>query len=606
MHRLQDSNLKSVFTSNSCNNLTNLNNPKVVFFVSSSIIRNLDSINIEAINYTLSKHELSTITDISKQKIDSEKSLKESFITIFGKELSNLAYDEYAQYLSNINDKISFSDGTIDLLKYLKKDNIKTVFVSNFIPISIDKILEQYELKSYFDFVILPDDQNPAATQIFQLIEKLNLKLREDTLLFVGDSITDILFSFRYGFVPIIFNKHEFQSLEAVNLDNPIRFIENFNQLIELFENSKIQEDEKVVKITYIGAGGKIGKQAIPMICNIVPSEVTIEIILIGSGSEESLVRLSGFVSDIEGSLNLCSDNDKHIKFTITNEYKKICGSKVVLCSAGKWPSAELSKKFERIDPTGRTKQSFMNKDMIEDIAQRVQSNAPDCLFVIATNQVDMMCEVARLKAPKLKTIGITGCVDSSRMKQIIKSDFGLEASCFMVGYHDSSMMPLISSVKVDGKPLFPFISGAINLNDDQIASELKMIESDKFDKVVSKTRKLGGLISSQQKTGVSLKIDTGASILPAKAMAKVVAAFCFGQILIESFNTFITDQKVADHYGVPTMTALSIPVVIDKDKIEQLTEIPVLDFEKVKLREAQIEMKKTIQLLIKGGLIDE
>jgi hypothetical protein len=62
-------------------------------------------------------------------------------------------------------------------------------------------------------------------------------------------------------------------------------------------ENSKhLWQNKKVTKIAYIGANGKIGKEAIPMICSQIPNGENVEIVLIGSGSENSLVRLRGFV----------------------------------------------------------------------------------------------------------------------------------------------------------------------------------------------------------------------------------------------------------------------------------------------------------------------
>lgn len=151
---------------------------------------------------------------------------------------------------------------------------------------------------------------------------------------------------------------------------------------------------------------------------------------MIGSGNDASLSRLKGFSEDISGSFNCWTKQRKNIKFTVTNDYISIINAKIVCCSAGRWLSPELSKKFSQIDPTGRTKQSFVNKEMIENIAYQVQLYSPDCLLVLVTNQVDMMCAIARLKV-----LGLSWPVDSSRLKQIIHNDLNVDIR----GYNVSS-----------------------------------------------------------------------------------------------------------------------------------------------------------------------
>lgn len=83
------------------------------------------------------------------------------------------------------------------------------------------------------------------------------------------------------------------------------------------------------------------------------------------------------------------------------------------------------------------------------------------------------------------------------------------------------------------------------------------------------------------QKVGITDLKNNGASVLPSKSMANLVSAYCFDQKMVVSFNTFINDQSVADHYGVPVNTSLSIPLQIEKGKLIQITSIPVTESEK-------------------------
>lgn len=216
-----------------------------------------------------------------------------------------------------------------------------------------------------------------------------------------------------------------------------------------------------------------------------------------------------------------------------------------------------------------------------------------------------MMCGIARLKAPNLKILGLSGPVDSARLKQIIYQDFGAETTKLMIGFHNSSMIPLISSVKIGNKIMFPFLAEQIKLDDEKLNEEFKAAEKEKVDALVSRIRKLGPEIARMQKVGITDLKNNGASVLPSTSMANLVAAYCFDQKIFESFNTFINDQSVADHYGVPVNTSLSIPLQIEKGKLIPITSIPVIEYEKQHLREAQKEIEKEIKLLVDGHFTD-
>ena len=71
------------------------------------------------------------------------------------------------------------------------------------------------------------------------------------------------------------------------------------------------------------------------MICSKIPKEENIEIVLIGSGTKESLIRLNGFIKDLIGGIEL-KDVNNNIKFKLTNDYKDTFNSNIVICSAGK------------------------------------------------------------------------------------------------------------------------------------------------------------------------------------------------------------------------------------------------------------------------------
>lgn len=333
------------------------------------------------------------------------------------------------------------------------------------------------------------------------------------------------------------------------------------------------------------------------MICSQIPENENVEIVLMGSGSEDSLARLNGFIKDVVGFLKL-QGKKANIRFKITNDYGETQNSDIVLCSAGKWATEVDKQKYQKQDPSGRLVQSFVNAEMIEQLTLKLKENCPNALFTIVTNQVDIMSHVARKNAPEMQIIGLSGGVDSSRLKQVIREQLGVESSGVMIGFHNGSMTPLTKSIKTQDKLIFPLLAGEEVFSDDDLQEEFLEQEQTKFETMISRTKQMGEEISREQRTGLDSGLDTGASILPATALTQLVNGYCFEVPFIESYNIFIKNHDVAYHFGVPVNTELSIPLEITKSSLIQSTRIPLLETEKVKMREAQSLLQQDLDLL--------
>ena len=309
--------------------------------------------------------------------------------------------------------------------------------------------------------------------------------------------------------------------------------MEKQSDFIELLEKSKkIWNKKENIKITYIRGNGKIGKKAINMICSKIPKDESVEMVLIGSGTQDSLIRLNGFVKDLLGELELYEEKC-NIKIIITNDYEKIYYSKII-CSAGKWPTKEEKEKFVKLDKSGRLILSKKNAPLIKDTTSKLNEYCPDTVFLIVTNQVDIMCHIARQIAKDMKIIGLTGGVDSARLKQNIKNILGLNSTGYIIGYHNEGMIPIIKSLKTgDDKFIFPLISKEIEFSEDEdLQNESMEMEKQKLEKILASTRQMGGLISKEQKEGLNTNINTRDSILPATAICRLVISYCIFPIL--------------------------------------------------------------------------
>ena len=442
--------------------------PKAIFFDLSSTILDSHNIDLECIDSVLNKYGHPKWLEGTNKKKDKNKSMKDNFSNFFGEKNANQAYKEYFHLLLDNIYRMPLINGIEDTLKFCIDNNIKCVIVSNRDKIFVDKFLTIFGYFKYFDEIITPETSgytkpNPKIVQSY--IDKLNLDCNSETVLFMGDAFADIRCSYNSGCIPILFTEiirdeitpQNLERLSKINPDNPIIIIKKQKEFIELLQKSKLLWNKiKIVKITYIGANGKIGKQAVNMICSKISKEENVEIVLIGSGTKDSLIRLDGFVKDLIGGIELQNGNC-NIKFKITNDYRDTIKSNIVICSAGKWPSSKEKEESKIIDPSGRLIQSKINARLISEITSNLKKYCPETLFLIVTNQVDMMCHIARKIAKNMNIIGLSGGVDSSRLKQEIKDIFGLDSTGYMIGYHNESMIPIVKSLKTnEGKNIFP------------------------------------------------------------------------------------------------------------------------------------------------------
>ena len=371
-------------------------------------------------------------------------------------------------------------------------------------------------------------------------------------------------------------------------------------------------------KITLIGAGGKIGGKTINNIFSQTLPDQNIELVLIGSGSKDSLTRLSGLMDDI----NMANKN-KNIRVIITNDYSYTKDSHIAISTVGKWPTPQEMEEFKKIDPTGRECQSFSNAKIIERISKELEKNCPETVFLIVTNQVDTMCAIARKSAPKMHILGLSGEVDFMKLQQIFKEDLNivLDSGATIIGYHNGTMTPALTSIKNSNALIFPkLVNFAKNANEMENRILFEVLknpkkEIDVLNKIIEKNlplrneincyrnllqrlRNFGGGITNKQRAGLPDNTpDTGASFGPAAGITRFIKANREATTYIQSYNAIIENINIAENFGVKKDTALSIPLSISKKGIKEV-EIELLPFEKLFMLSAQKELNEKISNL--------
>ena len=325
------------------------------------------------------------------------------------------------------------------------------------------------------------------------------------------------------------------------------------------------------MRAAIVGAGGHVGSQALQQLV-FENEDADLELVLLGRTPD----RIRGVVADIVSALPLVA---RHLpgrrppRITITSDLRELRRSDVVVLTAAQWPSPEEEAHLAPSDPTGRLVQAYANASMVADLSRAAAAVCPEALFLVVTNQSDLMADVARRKLPAERVLGFGGIVDSARLRTLLAEGFGLPAAALtagnhIVGYHNYDLIPLASSLT---QPL----------------------DEHRLSKMTDDVRRYGEKVSRLKK-GAATTGDFGANVLPGCAVHAALSALLgHGEALEESFNVCLPAEAAA-LYGTRSGAALSVPVRLERCGYAVVTSYAVAASERSFLAQAQQTMDQT------------
>jgi malate dehydrogenase len=193
-----------------------------------------------------------------------------------------------------------------------------------------------------------------------------------------------------------------------------------------------------MAKVTIIGATGNVGSFAAHTISEI--PHVT-EMLLMGRPGREAF--LEGCCRDMSDSF---AARGTHMRLAHSTRLTDVEGSDIVICTSGAPRQAEQD----------RNDLAVANARMVAETAEIVGERAPDALFLMVTNPVDVMTAVA-LKYSGFEpwqVFGLGTHLDSMRLKALIADYFKVHVSevhTRIIGEHGESMVPLWSATTIGG-----------------------------------------------------------------------------------------------------------------------------------------------------------
>lgn len=250
----------------------------------------------------------------------------------------------------------------------------------------------------------------------------------------------------------------------------------------------------------------------------------------------------------------------KDVRVVGSNGYEETAGSDIVVITAG----------LPRKPGMSRDDLLAVNAKIVGDATEETIKYSPDAIYIILTNPLDVMCYVAMKKGgiPRERIIGQAGILDSARMRAFVSMELDVSVenvSCYVLGGHGDSMVPLTRHSNVAGVPL------------------TEMLPKDRLEAIVDRTRKGGGEIVGLLKTG-------SAFYAPSAAIVQMVEAILKDKHLIVPCSVYLEGE-----YGLNGIF-FGVPAQLGRKGMEKVLEYDLNDAEMAELKKSASEVIETVE----------
>ena len=306
------------------------------------------------------------------------------------------------------------------------------------------------------------------------------------------------------------------------------------------------------MKVTVVGAGAVGASCAEYIAITNFASEVVLLDIKEGFAEGKAMdlmqtASLNGFDTKITG---------------ITNDYSATAGSDVAVITSG------IPRK------PGMTREELIgiNAGIVKTVATSLIKHSPNVILIVVSNPMDTMTYLVHKTTglAKNKIIGMGGALDSARFKYRLAE--ALEAPISDVdgmvigGHSDTGMVPLTGHATRNSIKVSEFLS------EERLGQ-------------VAEDTKVGGATLTKL-------LGTSAWYAPGAAVSSMVQAIACDQKKMFPCSTYLEGE-----YDLNDI-CIGVPVILGKDGIEKIVNIPLSAADKAKMQESAEGVKKTNDLL--------
>ena len=249
-------------------------------------------------------------------------------------------------------------------------------------------------------------------------------------------------------------------------------------------------------------------------------------------------------------------------KITGTTSYEETANSDVVVITAG------IPRKpgMSRDDLLGT------NSKIVASVTEEIASTSPDSIIIVVSNPLDAMVQRALQVSgfPPHRVLGQAGVLDTARYRTFLAMELGVsveDVSALLMGGHGDTMVPIPSCTSVGGIP--------VN----------QLIDDDRLEEIVERTRKGGAEIVGLLKTG-------SAFYAPAAATTQMVEA-----ILRDKKRLLPCAAYCDSEYGVGGYY-VGVPVILGAGGVERIIELELNEQEQAAFQNSVDAVKELVAVM--------
>jgi len=244
------------------------------------------------------------------------------------------------------------------------------------------------------------------------------------------------------------------------------------------------------------------------------------------------------------------------------NDYAATAESDIVVITAG------LARK------PGMSRDDLLlkNAEIVKAVTEQVVKHSPNSILIVVSNPLDAMVQLAYRvsRFPKSRVIGMAGILDTARYRAFLGEALGVsveDIQALVLGGHGDDMVPLPSYTTVCGIPV------------------TQLIDRDKLDKIIARTRNGGAEIVGLLKTG-------SAYYAPGAAVAQMAEA-----ILRDKKRVLPCACLLEGEYG-ESGVFVGVPCVLGAKGVERIIEVKLTLEEQAMLRESTEHVRQNVAKL--------
>jgi len=310
-------------------------------------------------------------------------------------------------------------------------------------------------------------------------------------------------------------------------------------------------------KVSVVGGAGNVGAT----VARAVSQKELADVVIVDIAD----TKAAGVALDIYQSCAV-EGSASRVLGVGTKDFAETAGSDVVVITSG----------MPRKPGMSRDDLLNVNYKIMQDVTAEIVKYSPDCIIVPVANPLDAMSQaVFRLSGfPRQRVIGMAGVLDSARMRTFVAHELNVsvsDVSCFVLGGHGDTMVPLPRLSTVAGIPLTELV-------------KMGKLSQERLDAICTRTANGGAEITKL--------VGTSAWYAPGASAADMVEAILKDQKRIMPCSVFLQGE-----YGINDLF-VGVPVKLGASGVEEIIEVPLTDEERAALHKSAGAVKELVDVI--------